>query len=271
LSDLEPICSLNPFIEMVDKIKKYLEKIEREKNVKILLACETGSRAWGFPSPDSDFDIRLIYAHHKDWYLSLSEKKDNIDLMFENNEIDITGWDLRKSLRLMQKSNPSIIERIQSPTLYKYDAAFLKDINALAKKHYSKIATMHHYLSMAKKFFFELKDQDTYKLKKFFYTLRAATASKWILEKEELPPIEFAKMLAPLGLDNSLLDRINALIALKATVSESYLHQGEKELFQFIETAIAKADSVWKSLPSAKGNAEELDAFFIKMLNENDN
>src|SRR5690606_32395753 len=120
-----------PKKNMSEKIIQYLDKIENEKQIKILLACETGSRAWGFPSPDSDFDIRIIYVHKKDWYLSLSEKKDSIELMFENNDIDISGWDLRKSLRLLQKSNPPLLERIQSPIVYKSDNTFLAEINEL--------------------------------------------------------------------------------------------------------------------------------------------
>ena len=96
---------------MINKIKHYLTKIEQDKDIKILLACETGSRAWGFASPDSDFDIRIIYLHKKDWYLSLNELKDSIDMMFENNDIDITGWDLRKSLKLLRKSNAALLER----------------------------------------------------------------------------------------------------------------------------------------------------------------
>ena len=159
---------------MKEKIIQYLNKIEEEREVKILLACETGSRAWGFPSPDSDFDIRIIYVHKKDWYLSLSEKKDSIELMFENNDIDITGWDLRKSLRLLQKSNPPLLERIQSPILYKSDNAFLVQMNELANSQYSRIDTIHHYLSMAKNFVEELKENGEYKLKNFFtlYVLR---------------------------------------------------------------------------------------------------
>ena len=73
---------------MQEKIQQYLQQIETDKDITILLACETGSRAWGIPSPESDYDIRIIYVHKKDWYLSLSEKKDSIDLMFENNNID---------------------------------------------------------------------------------------------------------------------------------------------------------------------------------------
>jgi predicted nucleotidyltransferase len=70
---------------MEEKIKKYLSDLEKEKGIEILLACETGSRAWGFPSPDSDFDVRVIYKHKKNWYLSLTEEKDTIEYFLENN------------------------------------------------------------------------------------------------------------------------------------------------------------------------------------------
>jgi len=251
---------------MKKKISHYLSKIEEEKDVKILLACETGSRAWGFPSPDSDFDIRIIYKHKKDWYLSLNEQKDNIDLMFENNEIDITGWDLKKSLKLLQKSNAPLLERIQSPILYKYDKEFLDEMKLVAQNQYSRIATIHHYLSMTKKFTEELKEKEEYKLKKFFYALRSATACKWIVEKEEMPPIEFMKMVNGLGLSSSLTKRINELISLKATISESYYHKGEKELISFIEECIELADEKRQSLSASKGDIEDLNTFFLKTL-----
>ena len=251
---------------MKDKISQYLTKIEEEKDVKILLACETGSRAWGFPSPDSDFDIRIIYKHKKDWYLSLNEKKDSIDLMFENNEIDITGWDLKKSLKLLQKSNAPLLERIQSPIIYKCDDEFLSEMKTVAQNQYSRIATIHHYLSMTKKFTEELKETEEYKLKKFFYALRSATACKWIVEKEQMPPIEFMQMVNGLNLSNSLKTRINELILLKSTISESYYHKGEKELISFIEDCIKLADDKRQGLPKSKGSIEELNTFFLKTL-----
>lgn len=255
---------------MEEKIMQYLNEIEKEKSIKILLACETGSRAWGFPSPDSDFDIRIIYVHKKDWYLSLSEKKDSIEQMFENNDIDITGWDLRKSLRLLQKSNPPLLERIQSPILYKAEEGFLLEINELAESQYSRIATIHHYLSMAKKFLEELRENEEYKLKKFFYALRSATACKWIIDREEMPPIEFPKMLDGLNIENDLIDRIEELIKIKANISESYLHKGEFALMNFIESCINSADEKRNTLPSSKGNTKDLDSFFLKILSKND-
>ena len=121
---------------MDKKIKKYLKNIEEKFDITILLACETGSRAWGFPSPDSDYDVRLIYKHKRDWYLSLAEEKDTIELMLDNNEIDISGWDIRKTLRLLWKSNPPLLERIQSPIIYTCDVKTYNLINYFIMKNF---------------------------------------------------------------------------------------------------------------------------------------
>jgi predicted nucleotidyltransferase len=251
---------------MEEKIKKYLSDLEKEKGIEILLACETGSRAWGFPSPDSDFDVRVIYKHKKDWYLSLTEEKDTIEYFFENNEIDICGWDLRKSLRLLWKSNPPLLERIQSPIIYKVDNNFLTGINSVAQKAYSRIATIHHYLSMAKKAFEEVVNLEEYKLKKFFYALRASVACIWILEKEEIPPIEFGKMINGLNLPVNFKTRIEELIEIKSTISETYLHKGENELIEFMKNCIERADSESLNLPASKGQISELNELFRQTL-----
>lgn len=251
---------------MKEKIKKYLSELEKEKGIEILLACETGSRAWGFPSPDSDFDVRVIYKHDKNWYLSLTEEKDTIEYFLENNEIDISCWDLRKSLRLLAKSNPPLLERIQSPIIYKVNNEFLTGINSVAQETYSRIATIHHYLSMATKGFEEIVNSEEYKLKKFFYTLRASVACLWILEKEELPPIEFRKMLNGLDLPGNLKIRIDELIEIKSIISETYLHKGENVLIEFIKTCIKRAENESQSLPSSKGKMTVLNDFFLKTL-----
>lgn len=251
---------------MEEKIKKYLSDLEKENGIEILLACETGSRAWGFPSIDSDFDVRVIYKHEKDWYLCLTEEKDTIEYFFENNEIDISGWDLRKSLRLLWKSNPPLLERIQSPIIYKVDKNFLTGINSIAQKTYSRIASIHHYLSMAKKTFEEVVNSEEYKLKKFFYALRASVACLWILEKEEMPPIEFGKMLDGLDLPRNLKTRIGELIEIKSTISETYLHKGEIELIEFMRTCIERAENESQSLPASKGQMTDLNDFFRKTL-----
>ncbi len=251
---------------MDDKIKKYLTALEKEKGIEILLACETGSRAWGFPSPDSDFDVRVIYKHPTDWYLSLTEEKDTLECFYESREIDISGWDVRKCLRLLWKSNASILERIQSPIIYDADQNFLAEINSIAQNTYSRIATVHHYLSMAKKSLEELLSAHDYKLKKFFYAIRASVACLWILQREEIPPIEFGKMLEGLEISHDLTDRIYELITLKSTVNETYLHHGEQELISFMKSCISKAGLESKNLPSSKGSMSELNTFFRNTL-----
>lgn len=256
---------------MQNKIQQYLKQIETDKDITILLACETGSRAWGFPSPDSDYDIRILYVHKKDWYLSLSEKKDSIDLMFENNDIDITGWDLKKSMKLLAKSNAALLERIQSPIVYQSHPEFVEQITVLANVQYSRIATIHHYLSMTKGFVFDINSESDYKLKKFFYALRSAMACKWIMDKESIPPIEFKKMYMNLDLDHSLVTRINELILLKSTISEGYLHSGEEDIRQFMDDLIKEADQKRKNLPSAKGNMDDLNDMFINTVTQYDN
>ncbi len=253
---------------MNEKIKQYLRNIEVEKNVEILFACETGSRAWGFPSPDSDYDVRFIYKHPKDWYLSLTEQKDSIELMLDNNEMDLSGWDFKKSLTLLAKSNVAMLERIQSPIIYVENEAFLTGIQALAQHTYSKIATMYHYLSMAKNMFEAVQADRAVKLKKLFYALRTSVACQWILERDEMPPIIFQTMLEKLDIAPSITQRIYELIELKATKSESYFHTEEKALNQFIATTIARADREAQQLPAAKGQMEVLNTFFRKILSQ---
>lgn len=251
---------------MEERITHFLNQIETEQNIKILLACETGSRAWGFPSPDSDFDVRIIYCHPKDWYLNLMEPKDSIDLMFDDNMIDITGWDLRKTLRLLLKSNASVLERIQSPIVYQQSESFVQEINTLAPQYYSRIATIHHYLGLAKKCFADIDKQPEFKLKKFFYALRAAVNCIWILDREEVPPIVFQEALARIEIDSALVARINELIALKATQSEAYFHSGEAELVKFIKKSIKRAQRESTALPASKGDVEAMNSFFRKSL-----
>ena len=144
----------------MENIKHILTEIEKKKHIKILFACETGSRAWGFPSPDSDFDIRFIYRHERDWYLSLSAGKDTVEVM--DGELDITGWDLRKSLALLKKSNAALIERFQSPIEYYTEDSFKKDFKELITAYYSPTAVFFHHYSLGKGFWEEIKEVRSY-------------------------------------------------------------------------------------------------------------
>lgn len=176
---------------MEHHIKNKLLEIEKSHNIKILYACETGSRAWGFASPDSDYDVRIIYMHEPDWYLSLSDSKDTFELMLDDGELDITGWDFKKCLKLLWKSNGALLERLQSPVVYRDTEGFIPKFQSYADKCFTPAATLHHYSGMAKTSYSDITGKENIKLKKLFYALRAALACKWILEKDSIPPIVF--------------------------------------------------------------------------------
>lgn len=248
------------------KIKNKLKEIEQARQVKILYACETGSRAWGFPSPDSDYDVRMIYKHQQDWYLSLSDKKDTIEMMLDNGELDISGWDIKKCLKLMWKSSAGLQEWLQSPIVYQEEqqvATLLKDY---AERCFSPITTMHHYLGMAKNSFADVEGKQDIKLKKLFYALLATLACKWLLEKDGIPPILFMQMVNELDFDEALKAKIVALIELKATKLESYIHPAEPDLNHFISTELQIAAQAFPNLPGRKQKDVDLDTLFKNIV-----
>jgi len=247
-------------------IQNKLKEIELEYKVKILYACETGSRAWGFPSPDSDYDVRIIYKHETDWYLSLSDKKDVIEFMSEDRELDITGWDIKKCLKLMWKSNGALLERVQSPIIYREEKNISKILKQYSEQCFAPIATMHHYLGMAKNTFSELDGQEDIKLKKLFYALRATLACKWIVEKDSVPPIVFITMVNELDFDETLKSTIKNLIALKSHQNESYMHPKQKELNTFITSELNTATRAFNGLGGRKQREVDLDGLFKEVL-----
>ena len=244
-------------------IKHKLEALEKEHGFKILYACETGSRAWGFPSPDSDYDVRFIYVQDFDWYLSLRSPKDSFEEPI-TDELDITGWEFRKALGLLRKSNVALLERIQSPIIYMVDRGFLDEINALSWDYFSPIAVMHHYHSMSKKYYDGCMGGTEVKLKKYFYAIRTAIAGAWVREKLAIPPIEMYKMLGIV--DAPVRNKIHQLIALKAEKNEDYKHPREPSIDDFLHETISKNEEVAKDLPAAKGDMEKLDDFYRKIV-----
>ncbi|MBL6448484.1 nucleotidyltransferase domain-containing protein [Fulvivirga sp. 29W222] len=244
-------------------IKQKLKEIERQKGVKILYACESGSRAWGFPSPDSDYDVRFIYTHDLDWNLSIRKRRDTIDLPV-NDLLDIGGWEIGKALGLLWKSNAPLLEWIQSPIVYYADDAFINRFRQLSPYYFSPIAVMHHYQSMAKKYFEMCSEQSEVKLKKYFYALRAAMAGKWIREKRSMPPIQLPTMLELT--DKELCKKIHELIDVKSCQSEGYTHAFEPSINDFLTETIQENDLIANQLPSAKGDFDLLDEFYREVV-----
>lgn len=251
----------------MENIKELLKRIESKRGVKILYACETGSRAWGFPSPDSDYDIRFVYMHERDWYLNLSQRKDTIEIM--DGDLDITGWDLRKCLTLLKKSNTPLIERFQSPIEYYAMAGFKADYKKLVESYYSPIAVFYHHHSLAKKFWEELRDKQEYKLKSVFYLVRSLLSCNWILEDNAVLPMDIFGLMK--YATDKQKQKLNELIALKATVGEKYLHPQDVVLNEWITAWFEKAEASKDKLQANKNDMAKLNEFFLKMLYATDN
>lgn len=181
--------------EIEQEIQRRIDLAENEHNVKVLYAVESGSRAWGFASPNSDYDVRFIYAHPKDWYVAvdLEEKRDVIEYRIVD-EIDISGWDVRKALRLFKKSNPSFVEWLQSSIVYRDDGVFAQTAREILASSYSIDKGIYHYRSMTKTNYRGYLRKPMVPLKKYFYVLRPLLSILW-MEKNGTPaPIEFDKL-----------------------------------------------------------------------------
>ena len=179
---------------MRELIATKLKEIEDAHQAKILFAVESGSRAWGFPSKDSDYDVRFVYVKRPEWYLSIDEKRDVIEVPI-NDSLDINGWDVRKALRLFRKSNPPLMEWLISDIVYADNYDFRAEMMRLRDRVFSPKASMHHYISMAKRNFREYLQAEQVKIKKYFYVLRPVLACLWIEKYDTTPPILFGTLV----------------------------------------------------------------------------
>jgi predicted nucleotidyltransferase len=249
---------------MENRIQQQLTQLEEERGIRILFACESGSRAWGFHSPDSDYDVRFIYAHNRDWYTSIEEKKDLIS--FPPDEVlDIVGYDIRKALRLFRASNAKIYEWIQSPIVYKQDAAFVASLQDCIAAYYSTRAGMHHYLGLTRNTMDVYLQGDEVNIKKYFYALRPVLAALWIKTYAACPPMQFSQ-LRLLIKDVQVNNQIDQLLALKATAAEGALIPRDPVLHTFIQQTWDACMEYGKQLGKRETTATALDQLFRKTI-----
>lgn len=202
---------------MKERIVKELKRIEQKENVEILLAVESGSRAWGFESPDSDYDVRFIYKRRAEDYLRLDEMRDVIEIPIDD-VLDINGWDLKKTLQLLYKSNPTLFEWFASPIIYK-ETDFAAEFRSVMGKYFSSKSALWHYISMAKSNYREYLKTEMVKAKKYFYVLRPVLACRWILDKQSPPPMLFSE-LADEELPAELRNEVEYLLDIKTNNPE---------------------------------------------------
>lgn len=203
---------------MRERVLDELERIEREHDVVVLYACESGSRAWGFASPDSDYDVRFVYVHQPEWYQRVEEPRDVIERPL-SDELDISGWELRKALRLMRKSNPALLEWLGSPLVYREEPGVREELLWLGSAFHSVPGSRHHYLSMARKNYRGYLKGDSVRLKKYLYVLRPLFAVRWLDAGLGLPPVAFERLVEATLDDPSLREELDALLSLSVSAT----------------------------------------------------
>jgi len=256
-------------MDINNTILNELKKIESEKNVRILYACESGSRAWGFPSEDSDYDVRFIYAHPPDWYLAvnLETKRDVIERPI-NDVLDISGWDLRKALQLFYKSNPPLFEWLGSPIIYREDYSTAEQMREMAITANSAKASIYHYYNMAKKNYRGYLKGETVRLKKYFYVLRPILAVNWLEQNLGIVPTEFQILVDTILTDQNLINDINDLIEKKKQGTE--LAEGLKidSISTYLDSEIERHAGQNFDVSANRIDMELLNTFFRESLNE---
>ena len=245
-------------------IKEKLHEIELRENCRILLAVESGSRAWGFASPDSDYDVRFIYVRPKESYLRLDRVRDVIEVPI-NDELDINGWDVDKALRLLHKSTPTVFEWFSSPIIYQ-TSDFADQFKPIMRKYFSSKSGLWHYLHMAEGNYREFLKGDMVKAKKYFYVLRPILACRWILEKGTPPPMLFSELMES-QLDEALKETVYELLDLKMNAPEVKMIPRIDVLNAYLDRSISEVKEMIERLPKEQTHEwEELNELFLSVL-----
>lgn len=249
---------------MKKTIVEQLREIERSNNVRILLAVESGSRAWGFASPDSDYDVRFIYARKKEDYLRLDEVRDVIELPI-NEMLDINGWDLRKTLQLLYRSNPTLFEWFSSPIIY-LETPLADRFRHIMQDYFSTKKSLYHYISMAEGNYREYLKGDMVRAKKYFYVLRPLLACRWVMEKKTPPPMLFSE-LAEAELPEYLKEDVDRLLDIKMNSPEVKLIPKEDSINRFMDNEIQEIKGRVSEIAASHDNGwEQLNEFFLQAV-----
>ncbi|WP_270182264.1 nucleotidyltransferase domain-containing protein [Alkalihalobacillus sp. CinArs1] len=241
----------------MDRIREALALIEKENNVHILFACEAGSRAWGYDRAESDYDVRFIYVHEIEWYLTLFQKSDVIEKAAD--EVELHGWDIKKALGLLTKSNPTLLEWLQSPIIYRESDSFHR-VRELAGEMIQLKPVMFHYTKMGKKNLTNYRESG--KQKHLLYALKSVLFTEWIYDRKRIPDKKVQELLQW------------STIPVRLKVTCAYLLnrkviQHDNLVSDFLEQQLNVYEEKAKELPMHETNREKVDHLYRELI-END-
>lgn len=252
-------------MDMEQIIREKLMEIEKSENVRIIMAVESGSRAWGFASPDSDYDVRFVYVRKLEDYLKLEKTRDVIEWQLDD-VLDISGWDLKKALQLMHESNPSIFEWCTSTIVYRNSPMF-EELKEIRKEYYSPKKSLYHYWHMASSNYENYLQGDNVRIKKYFYVIRPILAAKWIVDRGTQPPMLFSELLDA-ELPGELRTIVDELLDMKQRMPEMGLAPKIKELDQFIERELILIKQVADQADVCRNTWDTLNQYFMQQVTE---
>jgi len=252
---------------MHEVIADRLDKIAREDGVRILFACESGSRAWGFASTDSDYDVRFVYVRPREKYLGLDDPRDVIERPIEG-DLDINGWDLRKFLRQFRKSNPVTTEWLDSPIVYHESTTTAARVRDLVPELFRPTTAWHHYLNMANTNYRVSHKGDEIALKKYFYILRPLFAVMWIEQGFGPVPMRFADMMARIDLPDDLRTEIETLLTRKAASGELGRGPRIEPVSRYLEHELSERAKAVPDFEDRSRDTSVLDRLFHEAIEE---
>lgn len=226
-------------MEMV--INEKLDEIEKKEGVRILYAVESGSRAWGFASPDSDYDVRFIYVRPLEQYLQLMEPRDVIEWQLDE-VLDINGWDMRKALKQFARGNATLFEWSASPIVYRITEDW-KKVQEVSKWYFSEKSAVYHYYGTANSTLQEYLRGSSVRYKKYFYALRPLLAAKYIETYHKPPPVLFAELLR-MEMPQELRTAIAELLEIKKHTAEKEKKPQLPVIQAFIEAEVARQKDI---------------------------
>ena len=235
------------------QINQLLDRVERDHRVRVLFAVESGSRAWGFASPDSDYDVRFVYVHQREWYLSLDDQRDVVEVT--DGDLDVSGWELRKALRLLRKSNASLLEWLGSPVVYREDKRLANELRDLATECLSVGRCFQHYFYLARGQYERYLMADRVRLKKYFYVLRPLLACRWLEKRSQSVPVVFQTLLDATVKEPEVRAAVETLLQRKKLAGEQEARLPDPVLHRFQPLAAS-----YNSADTA--DVEALDHFF---------
>jgi len=254
---------------MMARVDKCLARCEISEDVVVCLAVESGSRAWGFPSVDSDYDVRFLYVRRPEWYLAieLEERPDVIERPLADG-VDLSGWDLRKALKLFRKSNPPLMEWLQCPLVYRERFSVAARLRELLPLFYSPRAAYFHYLHMARGNFREYLRGDSVWVKKYLYVLRPLLAVLWIERGLGPVPIEFSKLVEATVVQSRVREAIERLVQEKAAGAELDRGPRIEAISEFIDSEMKRCESAADVAETPASSLDALNNLFREVLNE---